>query len=109
MGWKERQRRQRVAPVADLLRTTWARMTPQEQITFLAEITDPGPTEPPRRLHAGPDAPVWSQLAAEHGNPLAHAMLTPTGLLPLYVGRRSQAEQEQALASIGATTPGGAL
>ena len=30
------------------------------------------------------------------------------GLLPLYVGR-SQAAQEQALATIGATTPGGAI
>ena len=72
----------------------------------LAEIAAAA-TEVPAEL-AHPDTPVWAQLTAEHGDPLALAMLTPTGLLPLYVGR-SQAAQEQALASIGATSPGGAL
>lgn len=57
---------------------------------------------------AVPDMPVYAQLTAELGDPTALAMLTHTQLLPLYVGR-TQAAQEQALATIGATTPGGAL
>jgi len=73
----------------------------------LAEIAAAA-SEVPAEL-ADPETPVWAQLTAEQGDPLALAALSHTQLLPLYVGRQSQADQEQALATIGATSPGGAL
>jgi len=86
--------------------TTQLRSLVDDTAVRLAELASAA-SEVPAEL-ANPDTPVWAQLTAEHGDPLALAMLTPTGLLPLYVGR-SQAAQEQALATIGATTPGGAI
>lgn len=74
----------------------------------LAEIAATA-SDVPAELAADPDTPVWAQLTAEHGDPLVMAAYTPTQLLPLYLPRPSQPAQEQALASIGATTAGGAL
>jgi len=107
MGWKDRQRRMRVQSAGDQLRAAWAALSPVERAEFLAELAEDiyqaAPITP-----ATPDAPLYADLAAErHFDPVGMAIVSPTGLLHLV--RQSQAEHEQALASIGATSPGGAL
>ncbi|NUT31500.1 MAG: hypothetical protein HOV79_00345 [Hamadaea sp.] len=91
MGWKDRQRRLRVAPVAQMIRDEWARLTPEQQEQFLAELAASGP----QPAFADPDAPVFSSVVRDHGIPPLH---WPT-----------QAEHEAALESIGATTAAGAI
>lgn len=92
--------RQQIAQIRQLTDNTAVRLA--EIAAVAAEV--------PAEL-AEPDTQIWSSVVQELGDPLIMAAYTHTQLLPLYVpqARPSQAAQERALASIGATTPGGEL